>query len=193
MLCCDSDAEDATQETLLAVVRSLSRFDGRSSFGTWIYRIATNTCLDELRRRRRRPLISSAEPDAVVDRLVWPSGGVDAAHSPADAAVARIDVDDALAKLGPEFRAAVVLRDLCDMTYEEIAQVQGVPVGTVRSRIARARASLADLLGNSGSPGDVETSKTLQHREMQMPRPQHRTGDRDDGHGELGEVEEHHR
>jgi RNA polymerase sigma-70 factor (ECF subfamily) len=136
----DADAADACQEALMAIVRGLPRFDARSSFGTWAYRIATNAALDELRRRRRRP-----EPGL-------PEGGgrqemVGAAT--ADAAVDRLDVDAALASLSPEFRAPVVLRDLCGLSYEEIGEVLEIPPGTVRSRIARARAALVPLLTES--------------------------------------------
>jgi RNA polymerase sigma-70 factor, ECF subfamily len=156
MLCHDSDAEDATQETLVAAVRSLSRFDGRSSFSTWIYRIATNACIDELRRRKRRPVVAFAETaDGLLDRATVVAGS----HSPADAVATRVDVDRALATLGPEFRAAVVLRDLCDLSYEEIARVLDVPIGTVRSRIARARGLVADMLGNFDGPPGVQGSR----------------------------------
>jgi RNA polymerase sigma-70 factor (ECF subfamily) len=71
------------------------------------------------------------------------------------AVAARIDVDAALAALAPEFRAAVVLRDLCDLDYAEIADALGVPIGTVRSRIARGRAAIAQFLGGTPSPGEL--------------------------------------
>lgn len=71
-----------------------------------------------------------------------------------EAVVDRLDVDAALARLPDEFRAAVVLRDLCDLDYAEIARVLDIPPGTVRSRIARGRAQLADLLGNPGPPDE---------------------------------------
>ena len=132
----DHDADDACQESLLAIVRGLPNFDARSSFGTWAYRVATNSCLDELRRRRRRPDPGLPEgPDEPV------SGGVSD-----DQVAQRIDVDAALARLPTEFRAAVVLRDLCQLSYDEIAEVLGVPPGTVRSRIARGRAALVPML-----------------------------------------------
>jgi RNA polymerase sigma-70 factor (ECF subfamily) len=140
----DADAADATQETLLAVVRGLPKFDGRSRFATWSYRIAVNASLDELRRRRRRP-----EPG--LDEVLFaalPAGPHDAS---ADASVQRLDVDAALARLAPDFRAAVVLRDLCGLDYAEIATILDIPPGTVRSRIARGRAALVPLL--SGNPG----------------------------------------
>jgi RNA polymerase sigma-70 factor, ECF subfamily len=141
----DADAADATQEALLAVVRGLPRFDGRSRFSTWVYRVAVNASLDELRRRRRRP-----EPTLDDDGR---SGGVSAIVEPAGAGTFdpetvadRLDVDSALRRLSPEFRAAVVLRDLCGLDYAEIADVLGVPPGTVRSRIARGRAALVPML-----------------------------------------------
>jgi RNA polymerase sigma-70 factor (ECF subfamily) len=163
MLGNEADALDAAQDSLLSAVRAISRFDGRSSFGTWIYRIATNACLDELRRRRRRPVVGlPAEVDDDWDRSAHtPSGppGRDfppafgaGARDPADEATAHVDVDAALRVLAPEHRVALVLRDVCDLPYEEIALILEVPIGTVRSRIARGRAALADLLA-----GDSET------------------------------------
>lgn len=139
----DADAADATQETLLAVVRGLRNFDGRSRFTTWSYRIAVNASLDELRRRRRRPEpgLEEYEQEPADHRGEDRSGASDL----------RLDVDAALRRLAPEFRAAVVLRDLCGLDYAEIAEVLDIPPGTVRSRIARGRANLVPLL--SGNPG----------------------------------------
>lgn len=147
----DADAADATQESLLAIVRGLPRFDGRSSFSTWTYRVTSNVCLDELRRRRRRPLVGL--PDT--------GRGDDPAPVVAlDATVAeRLRLDDALARLPEDFRVAVVLRDVVDLDYAEIAAVLDIPPGTVRSRIARGRAALAELLGGNRStaPGRPNT------------------------------------
>jgi RNA polymerase sigma-70 factor (ECF subfamily) len=142
----DADAADATQEALIAIVRGLPRFDGRSAFSTWTYRVATIACLDELRRRRRRP-----EPtaDDDLDRAGDPSPTTTPAL---DAVGDRVDIDAALATLAPEFRAAVVLRDLVGLDYAEIADVLGVPAGTVKSRIARGRGALADRLTPDGNP-----------------------------------------
>jgi RNA polymerase sigma-70 factor (ECF subfamily) len=146
----DADAADATQEALLAVVRGLSHFDGRSSFVTWSYRVATNACLDELRRRRRRPL--------PMDELIAPASGPnDLAGSVAD----RVSIDGALAMLPLEFRAAVVLRDVCALDYAEIAEVLDIPAGTVRSRIARGRAAVAAQLAGNPDPPD--------HRQIPSP------------------------
>jgi RNA polymerase sigma-70 factor (ECF subfamily) len=145
----DADGADATQEALLAIVRGLPRYNGRAAFGTWAYRVATNACLDELRRRSRRPVPG-------LEHLPEPVAAAD----PAEAAAAAIDVDAALATLSPDFRAAVVLRDLCALDYAEIAEVLGVPVGTVRSRIARGRAAVAAHLGNPDPPAERPTSRS---------------------------------
>ncbi|MFN8017376.1 MAG: sigma-70 family RNA polymerase sigma factor [Acidimicrobiales bacterium] len=140
----DADALDATQEALISVVRGLPRFDGRAAFATWAYRIATNRCIDELRRRGRRPVVGLTDRDGTTLDAADP-GAID----PAEAAVDADEIDAALATLTPEFRAAVVLRDLCQLDYAEIAEVLEVPPGTVRSRIARGRAQLAAHLGGN--------------------------------------------
>jgi RNA polymerase sigma-70 factor, ECF subfamily len=138
-----ADADDATQEALIAIVRGLPRFDGRAAFGTWAYRVATNACLDELRRRRRRPLIGL---DSTIDPVR--SGDV------AEQAAAAVDIDAALSSLPLEQRAPIVLRDLCGLDYAEIGEVLSIPPGTVRSRIARGRAALAAHLDPSPPPVD---------------------------------------
>ncbi len=135
----DADAQDATQEALIAIVRGLARFDGRAAFSTWSYRVATNACLDELRRRGRRPTPNM--PDGVPT-----ADGTDDAP-PLDVTVSnRLSLDDALAALPEEFRAPVVLRDVLGADYADIAATLGIPPGTVRSRIARGRAALARML-----------------------------------------------
>jgi RNA polymerase sigma-70 factor (ECF subfamily) len=133
---------------MIAIVRGLDRFDGRAAFGTWAYRIATNACLDELRRRRRRP-----EPGLPEHERPARDEGPGVESAVAD----RLVVEAALAGLPPDFRAAVVLRDLCALDYHEIAEVLGIPPGTVRSRIARGRAALARDLGE---PADGEPAAT---------------------------------
>ena len=113
-----------------------------------MYRVATNVCLDELRRRRRRPATVELQPSDVLASARSGEAAVDD----------RLDVDTALSTLAPEFRAAVVLRDLCDLDYAEIGEVLGIPPGTVRSRIARGRAALAEALaGNQPEPGERRT------------------------------------
>jgi RNA polymerase sigma-70 factor (ECF subfamily) len=137
------DALDLTQDALIAVVKGLPGFHGDADLRTWVYRVTTNTCVDEIRRRARRPVLVDSPAEG-------PANEIDSAG--------RIDIDDALKGLALEFRAAVVLRDVMDMDYAEIAEVLDVPIGTVRSRIARGRRSLAKSLnlGNQSSASDVK-------------------------------------
>ena len=143
----DADGADAAQEALIAIVRGLPRFDGRAQFSTWIYRVTTNVCLDELRRQRRRPIPGLNAGDGGPGATP-----VDDAPLLADRVGDRIDIDAALASLPPDFRAAVVLRDVCQLDYAEISQVLGIPGGTVRSRIARGRAAVAAALAGNPDP-----------------------------------------
>ena len=138
----DADAADATQEAMLLLVRRLGTFDGRSRFTTWAHRVTTNACLDELRRRGRRPTPGLPDDDVDDPRT---TASTDA---PVDTEVAgRLAIDDALALLPDEFRVPVVLRDVAGHDYGEIAEILGIPAGTVRSRIARGRGRLAAILG----------------------------------------------
>ena len=140
----DADALDATQEAMIAIVKGLDRFDGRAAFTTWSYRVATNACLDELRRRGRRPDPGLPEHEQADDTYVAGRESRD----PSELVAAHIDVDHALNELPDEFKAPVVLRDMAGLDYAEIAEVLDLAPGTVRSRIARGRGRLADLLAN---------------------------------------------
>lgn len=124
---------------MIKIVRNLPRFDGRSSFGTWAYRIATNSSLDELRKRNRRPGLALVDdgPAEPVDE-----GAAGRIESVTD----RLVLDTALAELPDDLRAAVVLRDVANLDYAEIAEALEVPLGTVKSRISRGRSALADRL-----------------------------------------------
>ncbi|MDQ1519327.1 MAG: hypothetical protein QOI55_400 [Actinomycetota bacterium] len=126
----DADAQDLVQETLLRVRRGLETYQP-GSMPAWLSRIVTNVFLDEVRRRRRRPTDSLAD-DA--DRLLPPSAAADEVSEDFSD-----EVQHALSELPDDFRTAVVLCDVVGMTYDEIAASQGVPVGTVRSRIHRGR------------------------------------------------------
>jgi RNA polymerase sigma-70 factor (ECF subfamily) len=131
-----ADAEDATQMALISVARALPSFDRRSSLSTWIYRIATNAALDELRRISRRPIptqdsaMERTQPDA--------TGEIDTS----------LLITEALGLVGTEQRVVLVLRHIADLDYEEIASILDIPVGTVRSRLARGRAQLSEIVGN---------------------------------------------
>lgn len=136
----EPEAADAAQEALISVVRNLHRFDGRSRYSTWLYRIAVNASIDELRRRsRRRMALFGGEGAEREGEPVFEGAG------PEDA-VGMMDLEAALMELPLDYRSAVVLRDVCGLDYAEIAQVLSIPGGTVRSRIARGRSLLAGRL-----------------------------------------------
>lgn len=152
----DADAADAAQDALISIVRSIGRFDGRSSFSTWAYRIATNASLDELRRRRRRPALVDDRADGHESAVVDPAAG------PRVEAVAdRMALDAALAQVPETFRVPLVLRDVGDLDYAEIAESLDLPLGTVKSRIARGRAALAELLvaGNQTAGNQIDSAE----------------------------------
>lgn len=164
-LCADrGDAEDAAQEALLSIAQGLARFDGRSSLSSWIYRITTNACMDELRRKRRRPVPLDAAEDPTPGTAPAGAGSPEAAAVAADT---RSELAAALAELPEDFRVAVVLRDVADLDYATIAETTGVAVGTVRSRIARGRARLADIL----APGTGQGSRASNTSESSESTP----------------------
>lgn len=156
----DADALDATQEAMIAIVKGIAAYDGRAAFTTWSYRVATNACLDELRRRRRRAEPGLPEFEQADENFI----GSRSPRDPGETVSARIDIDLALTKLPEEFRAPVVLRDIAGLDYAEIADVLNLAPGTVRSRIARGRGRLADTL----TPGR-ETGNQIDPDERQSP------------------------
>ena len=160
------DADDAAQEAMIRIVRNLDRFDGRSAFGTWAYRIATNTSLDELRKRRRRPQLHVLADD---DDESAPEPVDELSHRVVESVADRVAIDEALAELPDDFRLPVVLRDVGDLDYAEIADELGVPVGTVKSRIARGRKLLIERLGNRTARSERPTSE--RRHEANPPRP----------------------
>ena len=136
-------ALDATQETFLTLFRKADRFTGKAAFSTWLYRVAMNTCYDQLRKEKRR------RADSLPDY-----------HDPSDETAQvgftsvelRPDLEQALAQVPEEFRAAVVLSDLEDLAISDIAALLKIPPGTVKSRIFRGRRLLADILRNQSDP-----------------------------------------
>ncbi len=142
------DAEDLTQETFVRVFRSLSGYQP-GTFEGWLHRITTNLFLDQVRRRSRVRIDPLGED---VDRLS-PHPGPDGPERGFEHANLDNDVQHALDQLSPEFRAAVVLCDIEGLSYEEIAVTLGVKLGTVRSRIHRARAQLRAALAHRAPAG----------------------------------------
>ena len=151
----DADADDATQEALLSIVRKISSFKGESRFSTWAYRIATNACLDEIRKRNRRPQLEFSENNEsrlATGRTTQPME---------DQISDRLLIENALNALPDEFKIPLILRDQTGMNYQEISFVLSLPEGTVKSRIARARERLkVELSGNQRVDQNV---KGLEH------------------------------
>ena len=146
----DADAQDVSQEVMLKAWRALPGFKLDSSLGTWLYRITLNACSDELRRRRTKTI--SVEEMAEKGQELT-SGSFE------ESAVNTESITQAIGQLSEEYRAAVALRDIEGYTYEEIAQILRCPIGTVRSRISRAREQLRNLLNKSGTFDALSPSK----------------------------------
>ena len=142
------DAGDLTQEVLIRIYRSIRSFKEQSSFSTWIYRITTNVCLDEIRKRKNRKVVSLDEEikldDGDMKRQIE-SGGPTPEESAETEDLKKI-VNDAIEKLNEEHRVVIVLRDIQGLTYEEISDVLKLPEGTVKTRINRARQALKNIL-----------------------------------------------
>ena len=138
-------AEDVAQETFVRAWRGLGRFRGESSFKTWLYRIATNVARTQLDRRGRQARITDRSLDDEAEPLQ--AGDVQSPAPDAETTlVAREAIDRALAELPDELRLALILRDVEGLDYKEIAGATGAPIGTVESRIFRARRHMRTLL-----------------------------------------------
>lgn len=146
-----ADAEDMTQDVFLKIYSNLASFDmSRGSLQVWITTMTRNLLVDNFRRTKNQRVTSSLDEEREegsdlrpVDRLA--AGGPTPHEMAAQKELAKM-VQQALARVSPELREAVILRDLQDMDYKEIAQVLAIPEGTVKSRISRGRAELARLL-----------------------------------------------
>ncbi|MDQ7793462.1 MAG: sigma-70 family RNA polymerase sigma factor [bacterium] len=152
MLSRREEAEDVAQETFLHVYRSMASFRGER-FSSWVYKIASNLCLDYLRKHRARllSLDAPAEAESDLHREIPDSG-----HLPEDLvtqAELAGDVQRAIATLPPKYRLVVVLRHFYDLSYEEIVQVSNLPLGTVKTRLFRARDLLRKRLGTIATEG----------------------------------------
>ena len=145
-----SDAEDAAQEIFIKAFRSLYSFNERSAFSTWLYKVATNVCLDILRKRKRQnggAMVSINRYNADDDEYELPIGdGAPSPHEEAQKKEAMRALKSALDLLSEEQRAVIVMRDINGLSYEEIADIAECSLGTVKSRINRSRLALRKLL-----------------------------------------------
>ena len=134
------EAEDVTQDAFLRALHRIDQYRGTAPFRAWLMRIVTNTALNALERRRAIPVEEVEEPEPS------PEGEALSPASLLERAEARARLAGKITRLRPEHRAVLVLRDLEGLSYNEIADVVDVPVGTVKGRLHRARAELVDLL-----------------------------------------------
>jgi RNA polymerase sigma-70 factor (ECF subfamily) len=151
MLGREEDARDATQDAFVAALRKLGGFRGEARFTTWMHRVTVNACYDLLRKQSRQPMLRLVGED---DEHAPEPGPPVADHG--DEVAGTTDVERALTEVPIEFRAVLVLHDLQDVAYDEIARILDVPVGTVKSRLHRGRIALAKAMGLSpaGEHGD---------------------------------------
>ncbi len=140
----EEDARDAAQDAFVSAYRRLSSFRGDAAFTTWLHRVTVNATYDLLRKRSRAP-----EPVADVPETAAASLEED----PAGRVAQQLEVREALALVPEEYRAVLVLRDMEDLPIEEVAEILGVPVGTVKSRCHRARVALGRILSGEAERG----------------------------------------
>lgn len=132
-------ADDVVQEVFIKVYRSLAGFNGESAFSTWLFRVTRNICLDSLRAGKRRPI--------PVDPLTI---ATDSSPDHASGVIDKVALEDAMRALSPEDREALSAVTLFGMGYAEAAEALGVPAGTVKSRVFRARRTLMTIMGFLG-------------------------------------------
>ncbi len=150
------DALDLSQETFIKVWKSLKFFKFESAFSTWIYRVAGNVCLDFLRRQKRTQSLTVSDEEVQLD---LPDEEQDPARMVLERA-GQEEISGALATLEPEYRAALTLRAVAGLSYQEIADALGVQPGTVKSRISRGRERLRKKLASLGNILPGEASNT---------------------------------
>ena len=153
----EHDAQDAAQETFIKLYRNLSSFRGESKFSVWLYRLANNVCIDML-RKKSVPTVSLSGDGDDGGGLNIPDGRF-SPENELEKKQLRQAVDRALTSLPEQYRQALVLREITGHSYEEIAQVLDIDLGTVKSRIFRARRRLCAILIEDGNFFDGDPSK----------------------------------
>ena len=163
------DARDISQEVFLKAYRSLSNFDERSAFSTWLYRITHNTCIDEMRKRKGKQTYSLEEEleseDGAMQRQV-----ADESDTPEESLLReeqKSEILQALDTLSEEHKAAIILRDVKGLAYEEIAEILELSLGTAKSRINRAR----NQLKNEILKIREQNEKAIRHKERREGSP----------------------
>lgn len=155
----EDDAFDLSQDAFIKAWKGLESFRFDSAFSTWLFRLATNVCLDFLRSKKRRPVISLTVADDEDEETQFDIP--DTRPNPEEAAILSEDraaLKEALGALDPDSRNIIILRVINDLSYEQIADILGIQVGTVKSRLSRARQKLKDKLSEIRNKKKKKTS-----------------------------------
>lgn len=148
MLTNHEDAKDISQEVFLKAYRYLNKFDGKASFSTWLYRIAVNTSIDELRKRKGKETVSLEKEIDSGDGMLKKEYADNSAGVEEQVMVkeSMANIKQAMENLSSEHRVIITLRDFEGLSYTEISEITQTSLGTVKSRLARARKALKDLI-----------------------------------------------
>lgn len=159
------DAEEAAQDAFLALWRGIDRFRQESSLSTWIYRLATNACIDTLRRRKKQSgSVSLDDEELFVD-------AVDTSPQPQETVEHRETqklLQEGLSALPEEYRKVIILREIEGLSYTEIAESASIELGTVKSRISRGRSLLRNFLSGNGNFFEIASSKVTECNREEM-------------------------
>ena len=159
------DAEEAAQDAFLALWRGIDRFRQESSLSTWIYRLATNACIDTLRRRKKQSgSVPLDDEELFVD-------AVDTSPQPQETVEHRETqklLQEGLSALPEEYRKVLILREIEGLSYTEIAESASIELGTVKSRISRGRSLLRNLLSGNGNFFEIASSKVTECNREEM-------------------------
>lgn len=159
------DAEEAAQDAFLALWRGIDRFRQESSLSTWIYRLATNACIDTLRRRKKQSgSVSLDDEELFVD-------AVDTSPQPQETVEYRETqklLQEGLSALPEEYRKVLILREIEGLSYTEIAESASIELGTVKSRISRGRSLLRNFLSGNGNFFEIASSKVTECNREEM-------------------------
>lgn len=159
------DAEEAAQDAFLALWRGIDRFRQESSLSTWIYRLATNACIDTLRRRKKQSgSVSLDDEELFVD-------AVDTSPQPQETVERREAqklLQEGLSALPEEYRRVLILREIEGLSYTEIAESASIELGTVKSRISRGRSLLRNFLSGNGNFFEIASSKVTECNREEM-------------------------
>lgn len=159
------DAEEAAQDAFLALWRGIDRFRQESSLSTWIYRLATNACIDTLRRRKKQSgSVSLDDEELFVD-------AVDTSPQPQETVEHRETqklLQVGLSALPEEYRKVLILREIEGLSYTEIAESASIELGTVKSRISRGRSLLRNFLSGNGNFFEIASSKVTECNREEM-------------------------